>query len=437
MIETNLDTFDVTVVGGGMAGMAASIHLARVGMRVLCIEEDVTNRDPVGESLDWSAPELLNELGLPMDHLLDEGIATYKRHVILKLRGGAEQHYVPSDWLARPPFNVELRTLHVDRTQLNQSLRDILLKEGVGLLQDKVIQVERDGRRISALRTEKSGQISSRWFVDASGSKACLFPRAFELQVFEYGPKKVAMWNYFSVPESIEGTTLHADGEGPPYMEWIWQIPIHANIVSVGYVATGETIKGKREQGQTIKDIFAEKLERFADLRGLLDTSPSAPPRTTSFRCRAYDKISGPNWIVIGESAAMVDPMTSNGVTAALRHASEASDLISRYRNRKGLPWLQRTMYSRRVLDMAKFFNSGIEKVIYDWPIRNRIGALVAGDVYTIPAWSLNNIYSRIQPFGVVSTLLFGWLLACVRAAIGLLYWFCRWSQSAPAVCTT
>ena len=30
----------------------------------------------------------------------------------------------------------------------------------------------------------------------------------------------------------------------------------------------------------------------------------------------------------------MVDPMTSNGVTAALRHAAEASRLIIRFRDR-------------------------------------------------------------------------------------------------------
>jgi hypothetical protein len=131
----------------------------------------------------------------------------------------------------------------------------------------------------------------------------------------------------------------------------------------------------------------------------------------------------------------MVDPMTSNGVTAALRHAGEASELITRYRNRKQIPWLARILYGRRVLYMANFFNSGIEKVIYDWPIRNRIGALVAGDVYTIPAWSINNIYSRVEPRGLVSTVLFGLFLGILRAAMNILYWFCRRSRSPSPVC--
>jgi 2-polyprenyl-6-methoxyphenol hydroxylase-like FAD-dependent oxidoreductase len=72
---------DVTVLGGGLAGMAASIHLVRAGLRVLCIEAQAADTTPVGESLDWSAPELLAGLGLPMQKLIDEGFGTWKRHV--------------------------------------------------------------------------------------------------------------------------------------------------------------------------------------------------------------------------------------------------------------------------------------------------------------------------------------------------------------------
>ena len=136
------------------------------------------------------------------------------------------------------------------------------------------------------------------------------------------------MWDYFTVPESIEGTTLHADGAGPPYMEWVWQIPIHPNTIGVGYVSPGEAVKEKRQRGMSVQDIFEAQLKRFPDLQGLVHDPAKAPPRTTSFRCRVFAGTAGPNWLVIGEAAAMVDPMTSNGVTAALRHAAEASSLI-------------------------------------------------------------------------------------------------------------
>jgi flavin-dependent dehydrogenase len=436
-MTNNFSQIDVTVVGGGLAGMAAAFHLAKGGMRVLCIEPDAAARDAVGESLDWSAPELLAALGLPMSRLLSEDIATYKRHVILRLRSGAAEHYVPSDWLARPPFNVELRTIHVDRNRLDEALRDIVLAVGVTWLRDKVIRVERTKTTVTSVVTQGGVEISSRWFVDAAGSGASLFPRLFDLPAHEFGPKKVAMWDYFPAHESLEGTTLNADCEGPFYMSWVWQIPIHPETVSVGYVATGESVGEKRRQGMSLQEIFRDQLRSIPELREFAQSSNTTPPRTTSFRCRAHGKTNGPNWLVIGESAAMVDPMTSNGVTAALRHAEEASRIIVRSRNHKQLSLLSRTMYSRRVLYMANFFNSGIEKVVYDWPVRNRIGALRAGDVYTIPAWSINNIYSRVRPRGVASTILFGMFLATLRGAMNLFYWFCARSRSAAPACAT
>jgi flavin-dependent dehydrogenase len=420
------DAIDVAVIGAGLAGMAAAVHLADAGLKVVCIEADLADTDPVGESLDWSAPALLKDLGLPMDYLLEQGIATYKRHVVFKLKDGSEQHYIPGEWLGKPPFNIDLRTLHVDRTLLNRALREIVLARGVTLVRDKVVHVETSGRRVDAIVTANRERIASPWFLDASGSATSLFPRVFGSTSHEYGPHKVAMWDYFSVVESVEGTTLYADGAGSQYMEWIWQIPIHPDAISVGYVCPGESVKQKRQRGMSVRDIFQDQLERFPDLRGVATGGIANAPRATSFRCRVFNRITGPNWLVIGEAAAMVDPMTSNGVTAAMRHAAEASRIIARSRKRSSLPYLSTAMYTRRVIGLAGFFNSAIEKILYESSIRNRIGAFRAGDVYTIPAWSINVVYSRLQPNGVFTTLLFGSLLGILRAGVHVFYSLCN-----------
>jgi menaquinone-9 beta-reductase len=422
---------DVTVIGGGLAGMAASVHLARAGLDVLCVGPDMSNSPPVGESLDWSAPELLAALGLPMDRLIAEGVATYKRHVTLKLDDGVTQHYVPSEWLGQPPFNVELRTLHVDRSKLNDAIRQIALNHGVKLLHSRVTNIDRDGKRVLAINTLEGARISSPWFIDASGSSASIFPRAFNLPFHEYGPRKTAMWTYFTVSESIEGTTLYAEASNPPYMEWMWEIPIQANTISVGYVAPGDSIKAQRQQGLSVEDIFRTQLSRFPRFAEVLQSSNVLSPHVTSFRCRVHGKVAGPNWLVAGEAASMVDPMTSNGVTAALRHAAEASSLVIRYRYRRQIPFLAAAMYSRRVAGMARFFNCGIEKVVYDWPIRNCIGVATAGDVYTAPAWTLNAIYARLHPRGLLSTMFFDGVLCLFRAVASVFYSFCRQEESA------
>ena len=122
----------------------------------------------------------------------------------------------------------------------------------------------------------------------------------------------------------------------------------------------------------------------------------------------------------------MVDPMTSNGLTAALRHAAEGTDLIIRARNRGRLPWLARAAYNARIASVGKFFNYGIETVIYNGPVRRRLGGLTAGGVYTAPAWSLNVVYSRLLPSGPVLTGLFGLVLSLFRTAARLYDRFCR-----------
>ena len=428
--ENDPDQIDVTVIGGGLAGAATSIHLVRAGLRVLCIEGDIVGTAPVGESLDWSAPELLADLGLPMRRLIDEGFGTWKRHVTLKLADGSTTHYIPGEWLGRPPFNIELRTLHVDRVHLNAAIRDIAISDGVRILHDRVTEIETRGRTVVSVSTAQGTRIASPWFIDTSGSSARLFPRRFNLPASDYGPLKVAIWTYLSVNESIEGTTLHADGECSSYLDWIWEIPIHPDTLSVGFVSPGETIKALRASGQSVDDILRTQLDRFQHFRDLMRSAPAISTGVTSYRCRVHSHIFGPNWLVAGEAAAMVDPMTSNGVTAALRHASEASALIIKYRHRNRIPWIAAATYSRRAQDVARFFNCGIEKVIYDSPIRSRIGVKTAGDVYTIPAWSLNNVYARIRPSGVISSLFFCLLLGAFRTAASVMYSFCKYEQA-------
>jgi flavin-dependent dehydrogenase len=152
----------------------------------------------------------------------------------------------------------------------------------------------------------------------------------------------------------------------------------------------------------------------------------------SSFRCRVYLDVAGPNWLICGEAASMVDPITSNGVTAALRHAAEASVLISRYRAKGKLPFLARACYSSRILHMAKFFNSGIEKIVYEPPVRNRIGLQTAGTVYTSPAWSMNVVYARLKPSGALSTLLLNLILDTLRASAWLFYRFSLLRRRVP-----
>jgi flavin-dependent dehydrogenase len=424
---------DVTVMGGGLAGKAASLHLARAGLKVVCIEPQQAVRPPVGESLDWSAPALLEDLGLTADSLLASRIATWKKHVILKMRDGCGADYVPSTWLGGFPFYVNLATLHVERTQLDDEILKMVVDEGVMVVRDRVVDLETADRKIQSVLTEGGTRFASPWFIDASGIGTSLVARKFSLPSRQYGPTKVAMWAYFKVPQQIDGTTLYMDPMPAEYLEWVWEIPVSPDTVSVGYVAPGGAIKAKREESGSMEDVFRRQLMKFPRFEELLEQGELGAVNVTSFRCRVYLEAAGPNWLMAGEAASLVDPMTSNGVTAALRHAAEAVALILKFRTRGELPWRARKAYSSRILQTAKFFNEGIEKVLYEPTVRNCIGLSTAGTIYTSPAWSMNVVYARLNPGGIFSTLVLGAMLGFFRVSATVLNWYCSLRKPSEA----
>src|SRR5450755_981085 len=174
---------------------------------------------------------------------------------------------------------------------------------------------------------------------------------------------------------------------------------------------------------------FHEQSRTMADLLTIYLGSNWRNSRASTRLCN-MEPSARSNWLMAGEAASLVDPMTSNGVTAALRHASEAAALILKFRKRGELPLRARRAYSRRILQTAKFFNEGIEKIIYEPAVRNRIGLPVAGAVYTSPAWSMNVVYARMHPDGMLSTFLLGAMLGFFRISASMLYRFCRMLKS-------
>jgi flavin-dependent dehydrogenase len=317
----------------------------------------------------------------------------------------------------------------VDRLRLDQELSNLATAQGITLVRDKVVAVEREGNRILSVKTVGGSIFAAKWFIDSSGFAAPILAREFKLAAIEFGPPKVALWTYFNRRQAVEGTTLYMDSEPSEYLEWVWEIPISHDTVSVGYVTTGIATKVKREQGLSVDDIFRQQLKKHAHFDPMLIAGPLGPLNVTSFRCRAHEGVAGPNWLIAGEAASMVDPITANGVTAALRHAAEAASLILKYRKRRELPALARALYSSRNLQLAKFFNSGIERIVYEPSVRSRIGARRAGTLFTSPAWTMNLIYTRLKPRGIFSTFLFNSVIGLFRCGAWAFYQFCRLSK--------
>jgi flavin-dependent dehydrogenase len=418
-------SYDVAVIGAGIAGLAACVLLREAGFRVVCIDARPYPHHKVGESLDWSSPGLLTRLGIGRERLLDEHVATRKAKIVVNEIGRPSWMASPPEGIRRAPLRFETVTLHVDRTALDARVLTRAEELGTQFVWERVATVEAEGDRVTACVTGTGRRVEARWFVDASGT-ARVFSRALDIPITTYGRQKVCLWTYFDTPPLYDGTAFFVDNR-ERYLSWTWDIPISPSRTSVGFVVPADVLREHRRAGRPLDAIFREELSRYPRFDALLlDPAPLAI-EATAFQPYVTSRVCGANWLMAGEAASMPDPLTGNGVTSGIRHARHVAEAIAAARVPGALTGAQRRMYSRHVVRLGHSFNQHIERAIYRHHVRWGLGLRTATYVYTLFAFFTNALHARFDPRGRVGMAAFAVLFAGARA------WMAGWILAARA----
>jgi flavin-dependent dehydrogenase len=406
----------VAVLGGGLAGLAAALHLARGGVDVLCVEPESQMRARVGESLDWSSPALLSELGFERGELLAQGLATRKRHIRVAPHDGPLFELAPEPWFARAPWHLELETLHIDRGRFDARLLDEAQRAGVRFLRERVGSVHVSDGRVRAVETA-TARVRARHWIDASG-RARLLARAFDVERRDCGEPKVSQWIHLPLSAEGEGTTLHLDGSAGA-LEWLWEIPIAADVLSVGWTQPARELRRRVGAGGDAAGAFLERVRRVPRLRAALATAGESQVLARSFQTYVHARSSGPNWLLVGEAAAMLDPLTSNGFTFALRSGAHAAEILRGALGRSELPRGARRVYELCQRRMARAFNEHIESAAYRTELREGFSLRRATWVYVLFGYFANALCQRLRPRCAARVWLLCAGLAAFRAWMG------------------
>jgi flavin-dependent dehydrogenase len=419
------EAWDVAVIGAGIAGLAACIYLRRAGLRVVCLDREAYPHNKVGESLDWSSPWLLGNVGLSGDALLADHVATRKAKIVVYEHGKDAWEATPPPAIRRSPLRFETLTLHVDRASLDQRVYEQALTLGAEFIWERVAHVDADGDRVQSCMTSSGRRVEARWYVDASGT-ARVLARAMHVPIVEYGVRKVCLWTYFDTAPLDTGTTFFLDNTDA-YLQWIWDIPISPQQTSVGLVLPADALQARRQDRRSIRAILSEELARYPRFALLLASQPGFDVRSTSFRASVTTTVCGPNWMMVGEAASMPDPLTGNGLTSGIRHARYAAAAIARAGGRQELHARDRRTYSSHVHRLGHAFNTHIENAIYRHSLRRCFGMRRATIVYTLFAFFMNALYTRFDPRGPLAMALFGGLFGIARV------WVAGWVAAARA----
>jgi len=202
------------------------------------------------------------------------------------------------------------------------------------------------------------------------------------------------LWRHRLSGVTFDGTALHFD-DAAACLVWAWEIPIDVERSSVGVVMPVTEFRDIRGEAESLDEAMDQVLVRFSSL----DTNGLAgPTRVRTFQPYVSQRVVGANWLMVGEAAAFVDPLSSSGVSAAMRHGVEAAATIVSAESSPESRDRLLARYDRRVSDVARLYNEALERLLYQPRLRTRLGMRQAARSYVILGYLASAVYSRIEP---------------------------------------
>ncbi len=309
----------MVVVGAGPAGSAAAAWAARAGKDVLVIDSAAFPRDKAcGDGLTPRAVAELERLGL------GEWLDAHIRHRGLRMSGFGGELEV--DW---PGPSFPSTGSAVARVELDDRIRKCAEESGARmLLGAKVVGAHHDSsRRVASLRLADGTEVGCRQVVVADGARSSLGRKLGRRwhQETVYG---VAARGYLATPHADDPwLTSHLELRSPdgavlPGYGWIF--PLGNGEVNIG---VGALSTAKRPADLALRPLISYYTDLRRDEWGF-----SGEPRAVASALLpmggAVSGVAGPNWMLIGDAAACINPLNGEGIDYGLETGRLAAELL-------------------------------------------------------------------------------------------------------------
>jgi flavin-dependent dehydrogenase len=308
--------FDAVVVGAGPAGCAAALALAGSGLRTALLDRPARLARRAGESLPPDAAPLLHSLELwerfvGDGHLPSPGIVSV---------WGNETPYETS--FIFNPYRVGW---HLDRGRFDASLAAAAEHRGVVLVRGTFVQTcSRDsagGWCISMLSGGRSSRLEADFVIDATGRTSWLGRRL--------GARPTVIDRLVGVARTFQAGSARHDPRlllEATESGWWYSAVLPCDRLIVAYMTDFDLLPAPL---RGLDSFWATRLRQTIWTRcRVAAAGPCSTLRTTSadsryLCCSAQDK-----WLAVGDAAMTWDPLSSQGVSNALRSGIAAAVAI-------------------------------------------------------------------------------------------------------------
>jgi flavin-dependent dehydrogenase len=324
---TSVADCDVLIIGGGPAGTTAAAILAERGRDVVLLEKDRHPRFHIGESLLPGNLPLFERLGIA-DEVRQIGV--YKP--------GAE---FVSDQFAKTNLLMFASARHlaathsyqVRRAEFDKLLLDNCRRRGARVIENTrvtEVEFEKNGRATVRAVSPESGDTVWRpkFLIDASGRDTFIANR-LRMKTADKRNNTAAVFGHFDgVPrrpgEAAGVITVHLVDNG-----WFWMIPLRDGLMSVGLVGSPALFKNRQESTEELFWTSVKASPSVAErMRGARATGPLVATGNYSYKAA---RISGNQFLLVGDAFTFLDPVFSSGVMIAMSSGLFGAEAVDAY----------------------------------------------------------------------------------------------------------
>lgn len=347
---------DIAIVGAGPAGAWAAYRLARAGARVTLFDHSHPREKPCGGGLTGRALALLADV-LPAP--------TLRAVVVSRARFEAATHppdtVAPAADLVLPAHGLTPASglVVVSRAEFDHVLLEAAVKAGARLVSERVVDLATTASGVE-VRTA-GGRYRAGWLFGADGANSLARRRL--ARAFRRSQLSIATGFY---AHGVTATSIEIACVGdPPGYIWSFPRPDHLAI-GIGADATaGWTAAALRER--TRAWIAASGLAAGARLEPYSWPIPSLG--ATDFD---HEYPAGPRWMLLGDAAGLVDPLTREGIYYALLSGEWAAEALGEGAGRAAVRYEERLRdeiypeLRRAALAKAGFFRPAFTELLVE-----------------------------------------------------------------------
>jgi menaquinone-9 beta-reductase len=329
----DLPSYDVAIIGGGLAGLSMAIQCAAKGISVVLFEKESYPFHKVcGEYISLESKPFLESLGLPFSQL---NLPIINQ---LKISDAKGKMY---------SFPLPLGGFGISRYCLDKELYKIAIGKGATIFTEtKVTNISFENDVFSV--ESSVGLVNAKVVVSAFGKRSNLdikWNRPFAKQKANKLNNYVGIKYHIQHEHPADEIVLHNFYNG-----YCGMSKIEENKSCLCYLTTAENLKNSNN---SIDQMEQEILFKNPQLKEIFSTSTFIYKEPLAISQISFSKKSQveSHMLMLGDSAGLITPLCGNGMSMALHSSKLAFEIIESYLAKKISRQQMEELYSKNWKD--------------------------------------------------------------------------------------